>query len=193
MNFREFAETILTKSVEWCKGRNWLARLPFLFWFGYCLVKYWIDSDYSTILSPLNLGIHELGHMVLSLFGTFIGVLGGTFFQLLAPVLSAINFYRQNDFFSVVLSFCWLSLNFFEVAIYAADARQMRLSLVSPFGAGEDIVHDWNFILTGWNMLQYDTALAVLFRCCGTLLMLVSLAAGFWLLWQMKENNVVYR
>jgi hypothetical protein len=188
---QEFTEDFLTRAAEWCRGRNWQGRLPFLIWFGYCLVKYWSVPGYSSVLSGLNLGIHELGHLVLSVFGTFVSVLGGTLFQLSAPLVSAINFYRQNDFFSITLCFCWLSVSIFEVAVYMADARQMNLPLVSPFGGGEDIIHDWNYILSKGHLLHYDTTLAFLLRCGASLLMLGSLAAGFWLLWQMKNNKVM--
>jgi hypothetical protein len=169
----------------WCQGRSWLVRLPLLIWFIYVLFKHW---DNRSILAPANLGIHELGHFVLSPLGTFIGILGGTLFQLLIPVGLMINFYQQGDFFAIALCFGWLSTNLFDIAAYVADARSMSLPLVSPFGV-ENVIHDWNYLLGKMGLLQYDATIAFILRCSATISMLICLIAGFWLLWQMSQRR----
>jgi hypothetical protein len=176
-------------AIEWCRGKNWLVRLPLLVFFAYVLVRHLSDPLYTGILGPLNLGIHELGHFVFGFMGQFLAVAGGTLLQLIIPVFAVFNFYRQNDFFAIALSFGWLSTNLFSVATYAADARKMELPLVTPFGS-DNVVHDWDYLLSTLNILQYDQLVGQLFRLLAVISMLVCFVLGAWILRQMaREKN----
>lgn len=44
----------------------------------------------------LNLGIHELGHMLFRPAGEFLCIAGGTILQLLIPIISVFMFVRQQ-------------------------------------------------------------------------------------------------
>jgi hypothetical protein len=180
----EFLIALKDEAIDWCKGKNWIARLPFLLWFAYVLVRHLLDPMYSSILGPLNLGIHELGHVIFGFMGQFLGIAGGTIFQLFVPIFAVWNFYRQNDFFSIALSFGWLSTSLFSVATYASDARALELPLVSLFGS-DNVVHDWEYLLSTMNILQYDTVVGGIFRILAVISMLICFTAGAWLLWQM--------
>jgi hypothetical protein len=177
------------EAADWCRGKNWYVRLPFLVWFAYILVKHLSNPMYSSLLGALNLGLHEFGHLIFSPFGQFLHMLGGTLFQIFAPLLGAINFYRQDDFFSIALCFGWLSTSLFDVARYAADARVMNLPLLSPFGGG-DPIHDWNYLLSRMGILSFDTALSFIIKCFAVLSMLLCLGMGAWLLWQMHKSRL---
>jgi hypothetical protein len=181
------------KIINFCKTRNGFVRIPFLIGFLYVFVRHLHDPMYRSIFGGLNLGIHEFGHLIFSPFGEFINILGGTIVQLLVPVYGVYNFIKQNDFFSAVLCFGWLSTNYYDVATYSADARSMSLPLVSPFGSS--VYHDWNYILTRLNILQWDAHIGFLFRVCGFLTMSFCLLAGSWLIFKMiqlkKEPNVI--
>ncbi len=179
-----FLVRLKNEAIEWCQAKSWLIRLPFLLWFSYVLIRHLSDPVYSSILGGLNLGIHELGHVIFGFTGQFLGVAGGTIFQLFVPLFAVWNFYRQNDFFSIALSFGWLSTNLFSVATYAADARKLELPLVSPFG-GDSVVHDWEYMLSAMNILEYDVLVGWIFRVLAMISMLVCFTAGGWLLWQM--------
>jgi hypothetical protein len=181
----DFWITLKDDAIEWCEGRNWLARLPLLLFFVYVLVRHLSDPMYTSIIGPLNLGIHEIGHFVFGFLGQFLAVAGGTILQLSVPIFAVFNFYRQRDFFAIALSFGWLSTNFFNVATYAADARRLELPLVSPFGGGEGVVHDWEYLLSTMNLLNYDTFIAGIFKALAIISMLVCFAAGSWLLYRM--------
>jgi len=176
-----------SEAIDWCKGKNWAIRIPFLIFFVYVLTRHLSDPMYSSILGPLNLGIHELGHFIFSFAGSFLATLGGTIFQLFVPLFGIFNFYRQTDFFSMALCFGWLSTNFFSIATYVADARRLELPLVTPFG-GDNVVHDWEYILSRMNILQYDTFLATIIRVFAVISMLACFVSGAWLLWQMHRN-----
>jgi len=173
--------------IDWCRGKNWLLRLPFLIWFTVVLIRHLSDPTYYSILKPLNLGIHELGHLVFSPFGIFLSVLGGTLFQLLIPILSVFNFFRQRDYFSITLCFGWLSTNLFGIARYVGDARSMSLPLVSPFG-GATVKHDWNYLLSKMHLLEFDSIIAFLLRGVAVFSMAICLSTGSWILWQMKKK-----
>lgn len=180
----EFLILFKSDALEWCRGKNWLARLPLLLFFVYVLVRHLSDPLYSSILGPFNLGIHELGHFVFGFMGQTMSVAGGTLLQLAIPVLGIFNFYRQDDFFSIALCFGWLSTNFFSVATYVADARRLELPLVTPFG-GDNVIHDWEYLLAKMNLLVYDELIAGIFRALGVVSMMICFLAGTWLLWQM--------
>jgi len=175
------------EALEWCRGKSWLARLPLLAWFAYSLVRYFLDPLYCSVLGMLNLGIHELGHVVFAFLGEFAGVWGGTLAQCLVPVFAVFNFYRQKDFFAISLSFGWLADNLFGIARYLGDAQTMSLPLVSPFG-GDTIIHDWNYLLARMGVLRYDTFLAGGVKVVAVMVMLACLVSGAWLLREMYRN-----
>jgi hypothetical protein len=187
---KETIQSIYGDAIDWCQGKSWLARLPFLAWFTYLLIKYLQDPRYWNVFSYLNLGIHELGHYVFSFFGVFVHVLGGTLLECLAPVFGVINFYRQRDFFAIAVCFGWLSTVLFGVAAYAGDARTMGLPLVTPFGLDTPVTHDWNYLLSRLGLLQYDAAVAFLIRGAAVISMLVCLITGIWLLWNMRDSDL---
>jgi hypothetical protein len=186
---KETAISIYYEAIDWCRGKSWLVRLPFLLLFFYLLVRYLQVPRYWNVFSNLNLGLHELGHYVFSFFGMFLSVLGGTLFECLVPIFGVVNFYRQRDFFAISVCFGWLSTVLFGVAVYAADARAMELPLVTPFGLDTPVTHDWNYLLSRVGLLEYDIVLANILRGAAVIFMLVCLISGAWLLWNMRDNN----
>jgi hypothetical protein len=177
--------SLIAQAQDYCRGRSWWWRLLILVWFGHELVRYLSDDHYGSLLSPLNLGIHEFGHLIFSWAPQFVVVAGGSFVQLAAPVFGLWNFYRQDDLFSMTLCFGWLSTNLFEVARYQADARAMQLDLVSPFGSGDTVIHDWNYLFFHTGLLDYDTLIAAFTKCLAVGAMLIGLSAGGWMIVQM--------
>jgi len=169
------------------EGREWAAgKLPYfrsLLWlfFLYVFVRHLSDPDYGSLFSGINLGIHELGHVVLSFMPMFVMVAAGTLFQLAAPVASVFVFLRQRDFFALSASFGWLSTSLFGVSRYAGDAESMALPLVSPFGGG-DITHDWNYMLSKLGILGAAPAASAFFWLLAFLSMAIALLWGGYLL-----------
>ena len=179
-------KTFIDDSRKWAKGRFPFFRLLLLIYLTYVGIHHIGNPVYSSWFGGLNLGIHELGHMVFSFFGKFIMVAGGSILQCLVPIISIFIFYRQRDFFAISISFGWLSTNLFYVATYIADSRSMSLPLVSPFGC--EPLHDWNYILGKMGMLNYDTALASFIRLMAIVSMLICLVYGGWLVWLMLKS-----
>jgi hypothetical protein len=124
-----------------------------------------------TLLDGVDLAVHETGHLVFGPFGEFIGVAGGTLFQLLIPAAFAISFWRRGDQHAACVALWWVAQSCGNVATYVADARAQELPLV---GGGE---HDWAYLLGETGLLSRDLQIAHDIRVFAVLLMI---AAGIW-------------
>jgi hypothetical protein len=172
---------------SWCEGRSAVLRAPLLLWLAWVGVQHLRDTDYQSLFFGLNLGIHEGGHLLFSWQPfEFLTVAGGTLLQLAVPVLSAMMFARQPDYFASAFCGGWLSMNLYNVATYMADARELDLPLVNVGGGEGD--HDWNYMLAAVGLLEQDTRLAALVRVAAFLVMWGSVAAGAWMLWRMARS-----
>ena len=74
----------------------------------------------------------------------------------------------------------WLGVNFFEIAIYIADARRQALPLIAIGAEGEAIIHDWNYLLSYWGWLMYDQTIANIVRILGWTSCFAGLALGLY-------------
>ena len=184
---RGLLRSLRDEAVGWCRGRSWVPRAPLLLGFLWIFVRHLGNPTHQSLFNPLNLGIHELGHLVFGPFGRFPGLLGGSLAQCLAPAASAVMFLVAGDFFAIAVCCGWLSTNLFDVATYAGDARAMTLQLVTPFGGHP--IHDWNYLLARLGLLEWDLSLALLLRSAATASMGLCLVGGGWLLWQMFRRN----
>ena len=106
------------------------------------------------LIDNADLVIHEAGHFFFMFFGKFIYTLGGTLMQVILPSLIVWYFFRNNYKTGVQISLLWLGQNLLNISVYAADARAMKL----PLFGGSHVYHDWNYILSNLNILEYDTA-----------------------------------
>lgn len=186
---REWWSAEREQALFWCRGRSGIPRILLLLWLGAILVYLWRDPpqaglfDWPNLFSGINLGIHELGHIVFAPFGKFLGILGGSLLQCLAPLAGMVSLRKQGDFFGVTICGGWLASNLFGVATYAADAKRMALPLVSPFSGHP--LHDWNYLCTRMGLLDSCEGLGFLLKLLGTLVMLASIGAGAWLVAKM--------
>lgn len=167
----------------WSRGRLWWARVPLLLWFAAIGGQHLADAQYTSLFGGINLGIHELGHLLFAPFGQALAVAGGTLTQLAAPIGAAIMFARQPDWFAVTVAGVWLATNLYNVAVYVGDARDMALPLLSL--GGGDSIHDWHYMLSHLGILDWDDGLASLLRVLAFAVLWTSLAAGCWISWQM--------
>jgi len=177
---------------EWAAGRMWLPRLLLLFYMTWVLFQSLGDPLYQSIFKALNLGVHELGHLVTTPLGQFISIASGSLFQCLAPVVGYFMFRRQGDWFALGVAAWWLGTNLHDVAAYAGDARSRSLTLVTPFG-GSEIIHDWHYLLARMGLLEKDLAIATMLRLGGFLFMFAGIAWGavmvVWIVQNRGENG----
>jgi hypothetical protein len=127
-----------------------------------------LAPDAVGLFGGITLGVHELGHLLWSPFGPWWSVAGGSLTQLLAPIAAALVIRRQGDRLGAILPLFWLASSLGNLAAYIADARDMDLPLVS-LGDGEDVVHDWNYLLEHAGALTRDAQYAAWCRMLGWL------------------------
>ncbi len=118
------------------------------------------------VIDTIDLFIHETGHLVFSIFGKFVGILGGSLFQVIIP-LTAVYVFTRSTLRSLPFTLYWTGQSIVNVSIYIGDAPFQRLQLISR-GA----IHDWRWLLgyTGWLEYAGDIAGVVnvlgLLACC---------------------------
>jgi hypothetical protein len=128
-------------------------------------------------IDGVNLLIHESGHMIFYFGGHTFSYLGGTLVQLLVPSLFLLYFINRKDITGSVFSLFWIGDNFVNVGIYIKDAGNMLLPLV---GGGS---HDWNTLLSEWNLLDQAQLIGNLFRWTGNIFVITSIfMLSFWIL-----------
>ena len=172
-------ESFLDEARDWCGGKMWFPRALLLAYLVYADVRLLLDPMSTTMFSGITLAFHEMGHVIFSFAGHFIGSLMGSGFQILIPLAVVIVFYRQGDYFGMAVGGFWLSFSLFELARYIGDARAMELPLV---GFTDDPEHDWHYLLSTTGLLSFDTFFAFLTRVAATLIGVASLAFAVWLL-----------
>lgn len=189
MTLREFVSGIRDSVEGWCTGRLWYWRVPLLLLLAYFGVRHLADPQYQSFFGGINLGVHELGHVLMSWAGQWLCVAGGTLFQLAAPCAAGIVLARQSDFFGMTFCGAWLGDSLYGVATYMADARALELPLVTVGPEGGEVEHDWNFLLDSVGLLNCDTTIAGFVRLLAFLLMWSSIAAGVWMCWLMARQR----
>lgn len=143
---------------------------------GLLLYGFWImrSPDGYHFLDAVDLPIHETGHLVFAWGGEVITALGGTLFQLIVPAAFAVYFGLRRDWHAATVPVWWIGQNGWNIARYVADARAQELPLV---GGGE---HDWAFLLSEWDLLGQDTAIAGKIRVVAFGLMTGAALVGWW-------------
>lgn len=119
----------------------------------------------DSVLHLPNLIFHEAGHVILGIFGRFVGVLGGSLFQFALPLIIAGAFLRQGDAFAAAVCAWWAGQNLLDVAPYIADARTLQLVLLGGRTGAEVEGHDWEYLLTQMNLLHMDRTIGLGLAC----------------------------
>ncbi len=132
----------------------------------------------DSVLHLPNLIFHEAGHVVLGIFGRFIGALGGSLFQVAVPLAIAAAFLRQRDQFGASVGIWWAGQNILDLAPYIADARSLQLALLGGRTGAEVEGHDWEYILGELGWLHLDRTLGAAAHRVGLLIMCMALAWG---------------
>jgi len=126
----------------------------------FIVVVFMSEPGFVIGLDSANLLFHEAGHFFFGFLGSTMELYGGTLGQWVFPVVLIGSFWRQGLPISCAVGWVWFFENFFNIARYVADSRAQVLPLVGGGG------HDWNNILTRWDMLQHDTTIAMVMPIC---------------------------
>jgi hypothetical protein len=140
------------------------------------------EPGFVVLLDHANLLFHEAGHPLVGLFSSRLEPYGGTIGQLVFPCVLAVSFWRKGQTLGFATACIWFFENWFNIARYMADARKLELPLV---GGGD---HDWNTILTRWDLLQYDTRIAAALKLGAWTGIAAVCAWVLWRAWQDRER-----
>ena len=129
------------------------------------------NGNFIPLLDHFTLLIHEGGHGIFRIFGSFIYTLGGSLMQILIGLLFIYYFYSNKKKIGVQISLVYLGENLLNISKYAADAQAQRLPLLG----GNKVYHDWNFLLSKMDILEYDQAVGGFFVVLGIITFLLAL------------------
>lgn len=159
-----------------------------------CLIIISYIDEYAfgeQFLHLINTPFHEAGHIFFRPFGQYITSLGGTLGQLLMPLICLFTLLiKTRDPFGASVCLWWFGENFLDIAPYMADARALEQPLLggnvghsSPYG-----FHDWEYLLTEINVIEYDIILANIVYVLGSLIMILSLLWAGYLLFKQYQT-----
>ena len=135
----------------------------------------WLVFGYEYhFIDGVNLLFHEGGHVFLNFFGETLHFLGGTFGQLFFPVACAVHFLQARRFYESWLMGIWFAESLMNTARYLGDAQVQTLPLVGGH------IHDWNWLLQRWGILDHCDGIANALHFIASLLA-VSFLVGAWL------------
>ncbi|MBI2999756.1 MAG: hypothetical protein HYY46_15100 [Deltaproteobacteria bacterium] len=120
------------------------------------------------VLDGANLIFHEAGHVLLTFFGEFLQILGGSLMQVVIPSTCTVYFWLHEQRSSSAVTLFWTGESVTNVAIYVADARRMELPLI-----GGD--HDWNYLLGRLHLLNQAESLGRFVFFLGVLTILLAM------------------
>jgi hypothetical protein len=123
------------------------------------------------MIDGVNLLIHEGGHFIFRPLGEFMSIAGGTLMQLMLPAAFVVYFFTHAQLYSSALTLFWIGESLINVSIYAADAILMELPLLG----GNDVIHDWNYMLTSLGLLDSTSIISTAIRIIGTLIILTAI------------------
>ena len=127
-------------------------------------------------LHGVNLIFHEAGHTILSGFGQFLHILGGSLMQVMVPAVIAGYFVATRQMYAGAIALCWVAQNLWDVSIYIKDAQERSLPLLG----GEGVLHDWHFLLLDLHLLAQAQLVGTITFVLGSLLYLVAIVIGIY-------------
>jgi hypothetical protein len=144
----------------------------------------------GSFLDMVDLPIHETGHLVFRIFGEFIGVAGGTLFQLIVPAVFVGYFVWQGSYYSAAIVTMWVGQSLLNVWIYASDAVVMQLVLTSGMTGAEGGFHDWNYMLDAMGLLNSTKTIAGIIRFAGTLTIVAASLSAIYFSFSATEEEI---
>ena len=121
------------------------------------------------LLALVDLGFHELGHLLTYPLPDLLTAMAGSFVQIAVPLGLATYFFLRRDEAGSAFCLGWAATSAYDVARYVADAPYERLELL-----GGD--HDWAFVLFELNATNSAGTYAAITRVFAWIVMLVSIA-----------------
>jgi hypothetical protein len=97
--------------------------------------------------------------------------------------------WKNRDSFGASFGLWWLGQSLMDLAPYINDARDLQLMLLGG-GTGEDRpgIHDWENILLDLGLIEFDRKIAFGADALGTVLVLMALCWGAYVLYLQYRN-----
>jgi hypothetical protein len=134
----------------------------------------------GSFLDLVDLPIHETGHLIFPIFGEFMGIAGGSLFQVILPAVFVGYFVWRMQYYSAAIVLFWVGQSILNVWVYASDAVFMQLVLTSGFTGSEGSFHDWNYLLSRTGLIGSTKTVASLIRAVGTIVIVVAAASSIY-------------
>jgi hypothetical protein len=126
------------------------------------------------LLAAVDLGFHELGHLVLGWAPGLVPPLAGSLFQVGVPLgLAAYFAFGRREEYAAALMLGWAGTSARDVSVYIADAPFESLPLIGG-------MHDWAWILGSTQRMGWAGPLAHTVRVSGLLLVCTGLCVALW-------------
>ena len=146
---------------KWVVG---LAACAALGWFAF------VRGTSVPLLWMVDLGFHELGHLVTRWLPEVVMAMMGSITQVAVPIGMAVYFLLvRRDLLAGALCLAWASTSAQNASVYIADAPYQRLQLIGGF-------HDWAFVLgpDHFDMLNRAALIAGVVKGFGVVLWLAA-------------------
>lgn len=128
------------------------------------------------IRNGIFLFIHEGGHFLFAFFGKTLAILGGSFWQVMFPLISFLIAVKQKSHVAPFALF-WTGANMLDVSLYMRDAPLRWLPLLG----GDKSRHDWFNLFSEWGMLDSAGTVADITYISGLLICIGSVGVGIYL------------
>lgn len=151
----------------------------------------WIAYDpmQGSFLDIVDLPIHETGHLIFRILGEFMGIAGGSLFQVLVPIAFVGSFIWRRHYYSAAIVLFWVGQSILNVWVYASDAVVMQLVLLGGLTGSEGSFHDWNYLLTETGLIGSTKTVAKIIRFAGTFTIIVAgIASVYFSLYPQEES-----
>ena len=154
------------------------AVIASLYFLHYAFTRY----DWHAI-DIVNLIFHEAGHTIFSFLGEFIQIAMGSGFQILLPLSIALYFFYTRQRYAGAIVLMWVGQNLINVSVYAGDAIAMQLPLLG----GDSVIHDWNWLLSNLNILNWTPVVASVLYISGFCTIVLGILLSF--MFALQESN----
>jgi hypothetical protein len=125
----------------------------------------------------VDLGVHELGHMLVMAGPRMLHFLAGSAAQVAVPTALAIYFlWKQKDLAGAGFCLAWAGTSMWDVSVYIADAPVQALPLI---GGG---THDWGYLLgpQGWDAMGQADSIAGFLDVLGMATAALGIGVAVW-------------
>lgn len=132
----------------------------------------------GSFMHGILLVIHEAGHVFFRILGEFMGIAGGSLFQVLLPLgIAAAFLVKQGDRYGAAVCLWWAGVSLMDLAPYVYDALDPQLILLTG-QTGEDGPHDWIYLFDVLGGRKHAHGWGRSFHVAGILVMLGGIAWG---------------